>query len=82
MKTFFESQFEIISVYNIQKKANSYEDICSVSVWSYVSLLVSNKTEILWRHFLSLSLELCKFMSLKQKRILMNKFVESQLEVM
>ena len=51
-------------------------------VWSYVCLWVSNKSEFLWRHLLSLSLKLCKFMSFKQKRILMNKFVQSQLEVM
>ena len=31
---------------------------------------------------LSLSLKLCKFIIFKQKRILMNKFIESQLEVL
>ena len=81
MKTFVESQFEVIYVYEFQTKANSYEDICWVSVWSYVSLWVSNKIELLWRHLLSLSLKLCKFMSFKQKRILMEAFVESQFEV-
>ena len=28
MKTFVESQFEVIYVYEFQKKANSDEDIC------------------------------------------------------
>ena len=39
------SQFEVMYVYEFQTKANSYEDICSVSVWSYVSLPDSNKRE-------------------------------------
>ena len=32
MKTFVESQFEVLYVYEFQKKSNSYEDTCSVSV--------------------------------------------------
>ena len=32
MKTFVESKFEVIKVYAFQTKANSYEDICEVSV--------------------------------------------------
>ena len=35
-----------------------------------------------WRHLFSLSLNLCKFMNFKQKRILMNIFVQSSFEVM
>ena len=45
MKTFVESQFEGMYVYEFQTKPNSYEKICWVSVWSYVSLSVSNKSE-------------------------------------
>ena len=82
MKTFFESQFEVIYVYEFQTKANSYEDICSVSVWIYLSLRVSNKSEFFWRRFLRLSLKLCNFISFKQKRILMKTFAVSQFEVM
>ena len=81
MKTFSESQFEVIQVYEFQTKPNSYEDIYWVSVWSYVRLWVSNKIESLWRHLLSLNLELSKFMSFKQNRILMKTFSESQFEV-
>ena len=81
MKTFVESQFEVITVYQFQTKPNSYEDICSVSVWSYVSLCVSNKSGFLWRHFLRLCLEYCKFMSFKQKRIIMEPYFRSQFEV-
>ena len=81
MKTLVESQFEVMLVYEFQAKANSYEEICWVSVWSYLSLRVSNKFELLWRHLLSLSLMLCKFMSFKQKRIRMKTFVESQFEI-
>ena len=81
MKTFLEPQFDVMLVYEFQTKAISYEGICWVSVWSYLSLRGLNKSEFLWRHLLSLSLKLCKFMSFKQKRILMNKFVESQFEV-
>ena len=32
IKAFVESHFEVISVYEFQTKANSYEDICGVSV--------------------------------------------------
>ena len=63
-----------------QTRANSYEGICWVLVWSYFSLRVSNKTEFLWRHLLSLSLNLCKFMSFKQKRFLVKAFAECQVE--
>ena len=80
MKTLAESQFEVIYVYKFQKKANSDEDICWVSVWTYLSWRLSNKTEFLWTHLLSLILKLCKFMSFKQKRSLMKRFVESQIE--
>ena len=82
MKTFVDSQFENIYVYEFQTKANSDEDICWVSVWSYLSLRVSNKSEFLWRHLLSLSLKLLKLTSFKQNGILMNTFVESHFEVM
>ena len=81
MKTFVEPQFEVIYVYDFQTKANSYEDICWVSVWSFLSLWVSNKSEFSWRHLLSLSLKLSMFMSFKKKRILMNPLLESQFEV-
>ena len=81
-KTFVESRFRVIWVYMYQTKGNSSGDICWVSVWSYISLRVSNKSEFLWITLLSLSLKLCKFMSFKQKRILMNKFFESQFEDM
>ena len=80
-RTFVESQFEVISVYEFQTKANSYEDICWVSVWSYLSLWIWNQSEFFWRHLLSLSLTLFNFTSFKQDRILMKTFVESQLEV-
>ena len=53
MKTFVESQFEIISVYEFPTKANSYKGICWVSVLSYVILSVSNKSDLWWRHFWS-----------------------------
>ena len=75
MKTFLESQFEVIYVYEFQTKVNSYEDICWVSVWSYLSLWVSNTSEFSWRHLLSLSLKLYNFTSFKQKRILLKTFV-------
>ena len=81
LKTFFESQFQVIYVYEFQTKANFYEDICWASVWSYGSLWVSNKSESWWWHFLSLSLKFCKFLSFKQKRIFKKIFLESQLEV-
>ena len=47
MKTFVESQFEVRSVYEFQTKANSKEGICLVSVASYLTLQVSNKSEFL-----------------------------------
>ena len=82
MNPFFESQFKVISVYEFQAKSNSDEDICWVSVVSFVSLWVSNKSGFCWRHSLSLSLLLFKFMSFKQNRILIMTFVESQFGVM
>ena len=82
IETFVESQFEVFYVYEFQTKANSDEDICWVSVSSYVSLWLSNKSEFWWRHLLSLSLKLFKFTSSKQKLILMKTFVESQFEIM
>ena len=82
MKTFLESQFEVMKVYDFQTKLDSYEDICWVSVWGYISLWLSNQSKFWWRHLLSLGLKLCKLMSFKQKRILMNTFVESRFEVM
>ena len=81
MKTFVESQFRVIWVYMFQPKGNSSGDICWVSVSSYVSLWVSNKSGFLWITLLSLSLKLCKFLSFEQKRILMKTFVQSQFEV-
>ena len=82
MEAFVESQFEVIYVYEFQTKANSYEDICWLSVWSYLSLRVSNKTKFLWWHLLTLSLKLSRFTSFKQQRILIKTFVESQFEDM
>ena len=82
MEAFVESQFEVIYVYEFQIKANWYEDICWASICSYLTLWVENKSEFLRRHLSSLTLELCKFMSFKQKRILMKTFVESQFGVM
>ena len=82
MKAFVESQFEVLELYEFQTKSKSCEDTCWVSLWSYVTLWVSNKSEFWWRHLLSLSFKLCKFLSFKQKRILMNKFVASRFEVM
>ena len=80
--TFVESQFGVMSVHEFIAKGNSYEDICWVSVWSYESLWVSNKSEFLWKHSLSLSLHLFKFLNFKQNQILMMTFVESQFGVM
>ena len=80
MKTFVELQFEVMCIYELEIKANSYKDICWVSVWSYVSLWVSNQSDFSWRHLLSLSLKLSMFMSFKQQRILIKTFVESQFE--
>ena len=65
-----------------QTKADSYEDIYWVSVSTCLSVWVSNKSEFLRRHILGLSLKLCKFMTFKEKRILMKPFVESHFEVM
>ena len=81
VKTFIESQFEVIWVYKFHTKPNFYEDICFVTVWSYPSLQLSNNGKFLWRHLFSLSLKLCKFLSFKQKRILMKAFAESKFEV-
>ena len=81
LKIVVESQFEVIYVYEFQTEANCYEDICWVSVWSYVSLWIWNQSEFSWRHSWNLSLKLYKFMSWKQKWILMKAFVESQIEV-
>ena len=79
LKTFTEPQFEVMQVYEFQTKPNSYEDIFWGSLWSYVTLWVSNKSELLWINLLSLSFKLCKFMCFKQKRIFLKTFVESQL---
>ena len=82
IKTFVESQFEVIKLYYFQTNADFYENICWASVWSYVSLWVSNKSEYLRRHILGLSLNLPKFISFKPKPIFLKTFVESQFEVM
>ena len=82
MKTFVESQFEVSQVYEFQDKANSHENICWFSVWSYVNLWVSNKSEFGWINLFSLSLNFCKFMNFKQSGIFMKTFVDSQFEVM
>ena len=79
--TFFRSRFKVTKVYEFQTKANSYEDICWASVWSYISIWVSNKSEFLWRNLLSLTLKLCKFMSSKQKRILADIYFRSQFKI-
>ena len=81
MKTFVESQFEVVKVYQFQTKANSYETICWVSFWSYVGLWPSNKGEFLWKGLLTLNLRLCKFINFKAKRIFKKAFVGSQFEV-
>ena len=80
-KTLLESQFQVMRVHELQTKANSYEDICWVSVSSYVSLWLSNKSEFWSRHLLSLSLKLSKFISSKQMRILTKTFAGSLFEV-
>ena len=82
MKIFVEPQFEVFYVYEFQTKANSHEDICWNSVSSFVSLWLSNKSQFLWRHLLSLSFKLFKFTSFKQKLILIRTFVESQFEIL
>ena len=79
--TFFRSRFKVTKVYEFQTKANSYEDICWASVWIYISLWVSNKSEFLCRTLLSLRLKLCKFMSSKQKRNLADVFFRSKFKV-
>ena len=81
LKTFGETQFEVIQLYEFQTKASSYEDISWVSVWSYVGLWLWNKSEFSWRCFLSLSLKWYKFMNFISKRFFMKAFVESQFEV-
>ena len=43
MNKFVQSQFEVMLICGFQTKANSYEDICSFSVLSYISLRVSKK---------------------------------------
>ena len=80
--TFVDSQLRVMWVYEFQTKANSSEDICWVSVWSYVRFGVSSKSKLLWRRLLRLRLELCKFMSFKHRWILMETFVESQFGIM
>ena len=75
VKTFFQSQCEVLYVYQFQTKGISSEGLCWVSGWTYLNLRISNKSEFLWRHLWSLSLKLSRFMSLKQKRILMKTFV-------
>ena len=82
MKTFLESHFEVMLVYQFQTKPNIYEDICWVSIWSFVSLWVSKKSGLWSRHLLSFILKWCKFMSFKQNRILLKTFVLSQFGVM
>ena len=82
MKTFVESYFRVMWVYEFHTKENSSEDICWVSVWNYVTLSVSNKRHFLWRLLLSVRLKLSKFTSFKQKRSLMKTFFESQFRVM
>ena len=82
MKIFVESQFEVIYVYEFQTKANSYENICWVSVWSNLSRRVSNNIDFLWRHLVSLSFKLRKFMRLKPWQVLMKTFFDSHFEIM
>ena len=38
MKTFVESQLEVMQVYRFQTKVDSYEDIRWASAWSYLTL--------------------------------------------
>ena len=82
MKAFVEAQFRVMLVYEFHTNGNSFEDVCWVSVWSYLSLRVFKKSQFLWRHSLSPTLKLCHFISFKQKWILLKTFVESQFEVM
>ena len=81
-EAFVESQFQAIWVYEFQTETKSDVDIFWISVWSYLSLRVSNEIASAWRRLLSLSLKLCKVTSFKQNRILMKAFVKPQLEVM
>ena len=81
MKTFVEPQFEVMWVYELQTKANCYEYICLVSVWSFLRLWVSNQSKFSRRRLLSLSFKFSKFMTFKQKRILIKTFVDSQFEI-
>ena len=81
MKIFAESLFEGMYFYEFQTKANSYEDISWVSVWSYGSLWLSNKSEFLSRCLLTGSVKLFKFMCFNQNLILMKTFLESVFEV-
>ena len=82
MKTFAEAQFRVMSVYEFHTNATSSEDICWVSVLSYLRLRVANERGFLWRHLLSFSLKLSKITSFKHDRIFMKTFVHSQFEVM
>ena len=82
MKTLAESQFEVTQLSEFQTKANSHENICWVSVWSYVCLWVSNKSDFWWRRLLTRSLKLFNFMSFSQNLILMKIFLDSEFEVM
>ena len=82
MKTFVESCFRVMWVSEFHTKGNSSEAICWVSVWNYVTLSVSNKSDFLWTHLLSLILKLCKFMSFKPKWLVIKTFLESQFEIM
>ena len=69
-------------VYEFHTKANFFGGICWFSVWSYLSLWVSKKRGFLWRHLLTLSLELLKFTSFKKMRIFTKTLLESQFQVM
>ena len=81
MKTLVVSQFIVMSFHEFHTNGNSSEDNCWVSVLSYLSLRVSNKREILWRHFLCLSSKFSRFTSLKNQQIFMKTLLESQFEV-
>ena len=65
LKTFLELQFEVMWFYQFQTKPKFYEDICWVSVWSYLSWRVSNKSKFLSTHLLSFSLSWCNFLNFK-----------------
>ena len=81
MKTFLEPQFQVMWVSEFQTKAKCDKGICLVSLWSFLRLWVWNQSKFSRRHLLSLSFKLCKFMTFKQKRILVKTFVESQFEI-